>query len=237
MKCLTIGITTAALSLVLAAAVLAQDQPPPRERPPQDRPPPGEGPPPPPRGQARPLDSDFPPMPPPGGPPGDPAARGKGPKGPPQFQPFDRPIPPPPGGGPGGPGPHGPHDPARGPQFAPQGAGHGIPPVDLHRLEQDDPEMYALVAEDQKLERETQELAHRFRQAKAEDREKLKAELGVKVNQHFECRQKRRELSLKRMEEELARLREAIQARNETRDQVIKKRLADLVGPALDLEF
>jgi hypothetical protein len=109
--------------------------------------------------------------------------------------------------------------------------------MDLQRLEENDPQMYALILEDQRLERETQELAYRVRHAKAADREKLKAELGVKVNQHFESRQKRRELSLQRMEEELARLREAIQVRNRTRDEVIKKRLDELIGPSADLEF
>ena len=104
-------------------------------------------------------------------------------------------------------------------------------------MERDDPEMYALLMEDQKLERETQELAQKYRQAKAEDREKLKTELGVKVTQHFESRQKRRELQLTRMEDELRRLREAIATRNQTRDEVIKKRLGELVGPAADLEF
>jgi hypothetical protein len=241
MKQMLTGLTMLALFAVLASAALAQGP-----RPPEDRPPPGEQPPPPRR--AQPLDDAFPP-PPPEGRPGDPnrPPMGKGPKGPhggPGFPPpGDRP--PPEGGPPGGPpgrpgppGPPGPHDPNRGPHFPPPGgAGYGPPHGDLSRLEEDDPEMYALVVEDQKLERETQELAHAIRQAKAEDREKLKTELGVKVNQHFDCRQKRRELSLKRMEEELARLRDAIRARNETRDDVIKKRLAELVGPSADLEF
>lgn len=204
-------------SLVLASiglAAWAQNQPAP-----PDRNSPGAQPPP--AGEFQHFDDPNRPPPP----------RGKGPKGPPgkgsPGQPGDRP---PPHDGPGGPGPHfGPPDPP------PHPGGH--PPIDWHRLERDDPEMYALLAEDQKLDRETQELAVKCRQAKAEDREKLVKELGVKVNQHFDSRQKRRELQLKRMEEELARLREAIEARNQTRDEVIKKRMNDLVGPTTDLEF
>jgi hypothetical protein len=177
---------------------------------PPDRNPPGAQPPP--SGEFQPFDDGNRPPPPRGkGPKGPPGGPGQGPPG----QPGDRPPPPP--HGPGGPG--------------------GPPQIDWQRLEHDDPEMHALLMEDQKLDRETQELAHKCRQAKAEDREKLVKELGVKVNQHFDSRQKRRELQLKRMEEELARLREAIQSRNQTRDEVIKKRLAELVGPTTDLEF
>lgn len=107
----------------------------------------------------------------------------------------------------------------------------------MERLQRDDPEMYALLAEDMKLERETQELAQKYRDAKTEDREKLKTELGVKVNQHFDSRQKRRELQLTRLEEELKRLRDAIESRQQSRDEVIKKRLGELIGPVPDLEF
>ncbi|MDX1947992.1 MAG: hypothetical protein SFU86_21515 [Pirellulaceae bacterium] len=175
--------------------------------------------------------------------------KGKGPKGPPGERPPPPPgdHPRPPEGGPGPFGPPGPGGPGRGgpgpgpfgpggPQGPPH-VGPGGPYGDLERLQRDDPEMYALLAEDMKLERETQELARKYREAKAEDREKLKTELGVKINQHFDSRQKRRELQLTRLEVELKRLREAIASRNQSRDEVIKKRLGELIGPAPDLEF
>ena len=113
----------------------------------------------------------------------------------------------------------------------------GPSPFEMQRLEQDDPEMYRLLAEDNRLEREAQSLARQVRAAKSDEREKLRAELAVTVDKHFEVRQQRRELSLKRMEEELKRLREAIESRTKGREEIVQKRLTELIGDDKELEF
>lgn len=107
----------------------------------------------------------------------------------------------------------------------------------MQRLAEDDPEMHELVAQDNRLEREAAALARRIRQAKSPEREKLEAELAVSVNKHFDVRQQRRELSLARMEEELKRLREAIEERSKQRGDIVQKRIAELVGSDSSLEF
>ena len=124
-----------------------------------------------------------------------------------------------------------------GQRVQPPGAGIGPSPLEMQRLAQDDPEMHALIVEDNRLDRECLALARQVREAKSSDREKLQTELAVVVNKHFEVRQKRRELSLARMEEELKRLREAIESRNESREEIVLKRLAELVGENRDLDF
>jgi hypothetical protein len=113
----------------------------------------------------------------------------------------------------------------------------GPPGFDLQRLAQDDPEMHQLVQQDFELEEKSFELSTKIRSAKAEEREKLRGELKVTVDDHFKVRQARRELQLKRMEEELKRLRAAIESRNQSRDEIIAKRLTELIGEEKDLEF
>jgi hypothetical protein len=113
----------------------------------------------------------------------------------------------------------------------------GPPGFDFGRLEQDDPEMFKLVQQDQDLEGKTLDLAAKVRSAKADEREKLRADLAVTVDEHFNVRQARRELQLKRMEEELKRLRAAIESRNKGREEIVAKRLTELVGEEKDLEF
>ena len=121
--------------------------------------------------------------------------------------------------------------------FQPFPPGMGPRGGELSRLERDDPEMHKLVAEDMRLEQACLDLANQVRSAKPDQREKLRSELAVQVNKHFEVRQQRRELQLRRMEEELKRLREAIESRNKGRDEIVERRLLELVGDPKDLEF
>jgi hypothetical protein len=101
----------------------------------------------------------------------------------------------------------------------------------------DDPEMRELVNRDADFEKQSFELAERIHRAPGEEREKLKSQLGELVNKHFDVRQQRRELQLKRMEDELKRLREAIAKRNESRQSIVKNRIGELVGDPQDRDF
>jgi hypothetical protein len=112
-----------------------------------------------------------------------------------------------------------------------------MPAHDMRRLEQDDPEMHELLVADQDLDRKALETAERLRRATSGSRDKLKAELNEIVSEHFEARQKRRELQLKRMEEEIQRLRDAIKARNDAREDIVNKRIQELTGDTNPLDF
>ena len=100
-----------------------------------------------------------------------------------------------------------------------------------------DPEMNELMKQDVDLDRQAHELAASAREARGEERNKLKSQLAELVNKHFDVRQKRRELSLKRMEEELQRLRDAIASRNKSRESIVDNHVKELVGDPRDLEF
>lgn len=94
-----------------------------------------------------------------------------------------------------------------------------------------DPEMGKFQTADQNFERATQELAERFRTTRNEaDREGLLGKLKKIVDEHFNLRQKHREIEVKRLEEQLERLRKSTQQRADNRESIIKQRISSLTG-------
>ncbi len=51
------------------------------------------------------------------------------------------------------------------------------------------------------------------------------------VEEHFKVRQQRRMLELKRLEQQLQHLRQALERRAETRQKLIDRRVSELLGP------
>jgi len=102
---------------------------------------------------------------------------------------------------------------------------------DIEQLRQSDPEMAKLEEADMDLDRQTHEKAEQFRRAQGtEDRDKLKAELNEIVDKHFQVRQERRELEIKRLETQLERLRASLKKRMEERQTLVKQRISNLLG-------
>jgi hypothetical protein len=101
----------------------------------------------------------------------------------------------------------------------------------------DDPEMRALMKQDADMDKESRDLAAKIREARGEDREKLKAELSKIVTEHFNVRQKRRVHQIQRMEGELKRLHETVEKRNKARDTIIDNHVKELIGDPRDLDF
>ncbi len=118
-----------------------------------------------------------------------------------------------------------------------RGVGGGMAGPGMPGMGPADPEMQELDRRDFELGQQCMELSMRFRHAPPDEKEKLKKELTESVNGHFEVRQQRRELQLKRLEEELKRLREAIERRSGSREQIVSKRIAELLGEEDDLSF
>jgi hypothetical protein len=104
-------------------------------------------------------------------------------------------------------------------------------------LKKIDPEMYELEKNDRDLERQTLELGQQYRRAPRDERIALKKQLDVAVQQHFEARQARRQLQLKRLEEELERMRSALKRRTELRSQIVERRVLELIGEEHELDF
>ena len=176
-----------------------------------------------------PRDGDLDRPPPPDGPNGPGPARGK----PSRDSEFDRPPPP---DGPDGPGPARGKPPRDGDLDRPPSPPHW-PHGDAESLRSGDPEMFKLIQADMELDRQSRDLAAQYQKASAEERGKLKGLVEQAVNKHFEVRQERRALELKRLEEELKRLHEAIERRAKARKEIVAKRLAELLGQADDMHF
>ena len=190
----------------------------------------------------------------------NPASAPRGPKArpwepPPDGGPDDGPPPPddrggppgpPPDGGPdGGPGhrpPRAPHDRNGRPEPPPDGPGRGNgepagPPSsarwpynDPESMRTSDPEMYKLMKADEDLDRQSQDLAVQYRQAAPEKRKQIRQQIEQVVDKHFEARQARRSLELKRLKEELQSFQDAIDRRTKARKELVEKRISDLLG-------
>lgn len=171
------------------------------------------------------------PMPPRGGRPGEagpgfPGPGRGGPKGPGGggFPPGSGGIPGAGGGGRYGGGPPGP-------------GGMRGPGMDWEQLRRDDPEMFELMKSDQDMEGQEFELAEQLRKAKGEQRDALKKQIQEVVQKHFDVRQKRRQLNLTRIEQDLQRMRDELKRREEARESIIKRRTMELVGDRDELDF
>ncbi len=93
-----------------------------------------------------------------------------------------------------------------------------------------DKEMQELVKKEQDFAKKTTELVASLKHATAEKKAEIKTELIASVEAHFAVRQEQRELQLKRIEEEVKKLREAIEKRNTSKKEIIERRIAELTG-------
>ncbi len=101
-----------------------------------------------------------------------------------------------------------------------------------------DPEMRKLLEEDEKMEKQAEVIAQRFRTiADTARRVVARTELEQLTKTHFDLRQKRRELEISRLEDQLKRVRESLKKREDAKDLIIKRRIAKLLGEHDDLAF
>ena len=107
----------------------------------------------------------------------------------------------------------------------------------LEELKRNDPEMYELSKKDEDLNREAMQLGDQIRRAPRDSREALKKQLQETVQKHFDARQARRELQLKRLAEEIEKMKSTITKRQEMKEQIIGRRVAELAGEQTDFDF
>ena len=175
--------------------------------------------------------------------------------GPPGRPRVDGPVgsrPPRPDGQPEGPGdqpgprggPDGPPPDADGPPNRPGSFGPGQPRGDQRgqrrdwpSMERNDPEMNKLIKAENELNQRAEELARSYREAPKDQLGKLKEELKKLVSEQFDTRQQRRKLELTRLEEELKRLRDNTDRRDKNKQQLVDKRVTDLLGNEVETGF
>jgi hypothetical protein len=93
-----------------------------------------------------------------------------------------------------------------------------------------DPEMEKLIRTDVELDRQSRDLAERFRGASKDEQDDIKKKLSDVVAKQFEARQERRTLELKHLEDEIKRIRESIDKRNQGKQQIVDRRVSELLG-------
>jgi hypothetical protein len=93
-----------------------------------------------------------------------------------------------------------------------------------------DKEMQELVKKEQDFAKKTSDLVASLKGATADKKAEIKTQLIASVEAHFAVRQEQRELQLKRIEEEVKKLREAIEKRNTSKKEIIERRIAELTG-------
>ncbi len=97
-------------------------------------------------------------------------------------------------------------------------------------MRQNDPEMEKLTQIDFNLDRESRELAGQYRQGPKDKQDEIKKKLQEVVAKQFETRQQRRTLELKRLEDEIKRIRESIDKRNSGKQVIVDRRVNELLG-------
>jgi branched-subunit amino acid aminotransferase/4-amino-4-deoxychorismate lyase len=106
-------------------------------------------------------------------------------------------------------------------------------------MREQDPEMAELAENENRIEAECHEVAEQLRRTRPDspERGEIKNRLAELVNKHFEVRQARRKVELKRLEEHLKRLRQSIEQREAGRESLVNRRIAELVGEKEDVGF
>ncbi|WP_457651172.1 hypothetical protein [Rhodocaloribacter sp.] len=85
-------------------------------------------------------------------------------------------------------------------------------------------------AEMREMEREASRLAREARRAEGDEREKLEAELQEKLEAIFERKMELREKRVEKLEEALEEARTRLEERRKAREEIIQRRLRDLLG-------
>lgn len=102
---------------------------------------------------------------------------------------------------------------------------------DLDLAKQQDPARYDLKLNEVKMEQKSHYLSEQYRRAKAdEEKNGIRKELRTLLDQLFDVKEQNREAEVKRLEQELARLKSTMIERKRNKDQIVSIRLEELTG-------
>lgn len=108
----------------------------------------------------------------------------------------------------------------------------------LMELKKRDPERFEQMMHERRMEQETGQLAHHYRNSKnAEEKEKIKKEIRERLEKLFDLRAVQKEAEIKRMEEELAKLKEKSKTRQDNRAKIIEQHQKELLGENDDMKW
>ena len=111
-------------------------------------------------------------------------------------------------------------------------------PMSIVPLEPADPEMAKLEQGDAMAGQKVAQIVEEYKAATGEEEQaKVRFKLKQATIEHFVVRQAKRELEVTRLEDRLEKIRQSIATRKELQEQIIERRVAELLGETDDLEF
>ena len=108
----------------------------------------------------------------------------------------------------------------------------------LERRKQEDPARYEQEVKIRELERQSHKLADTYRNSTDEKaRNEIRLNLATLTTRLFDLREARRQNEVKRMERDLERLRANLAERQKHKQQIIERRVAQLLGDPRNMEW
>ena len=110
-----------------------------------------------------------------------------------------------------------------------------------HRLDfakKNDPQRYELMLQETRMEQETQQRGEQYRRARTdEEKNRIGQELQQLLDRLFDVKEKNKELEIKRLEEQLAKLKNTIAERKKNKSQIVAARMEELTDERNSLRW
>lgn len=101
----------------------------------------------------------------------------------------------------------------------------------LEDLKESDPERFERVSAERAIDRQVRDLARQYKnETDSAEKSSIEAEIKTLLDQQFEYRQTHRNEEIDRLEKKLAELKANNQERIDNKDEIIKRRLEELLG-------
>lgn len=104
-------------------------------------------------------------------------------------------------------------------------------------LKKKHPELFELIQQDMSLNRKTRELVAAWKEAAADKKDGVKAELREVATEHFQVRKDRQLYELKLLEERIEGMRKGLERRDAKKDKIINHRVNELLEKDEDMRF
>jgi hypothetical protein len=108
----------------------------------------------------------------------------------------------------------------------------------LEEMKEKDPERYDQRMEEKRLDEDARNLARQYRESDDEsEKARLKDELKVLLDRIFDYRQRNRQFEIEKLERRLAELKETNQQRLDNKDEIVQRRLDQMLGRQREWEW
>ncbi len=108
----------------------------------------------------------------------------------------------------------------------------------MERLRKTDPKLYRKALRAMELERESFDLAEKYQNTVNErEKKKIREQLRTILSEQFDLKEKEKSARIKKLEEEITRLKDELVKREKNKKTIVEKRLKDLLGESKYLNW